>query len=133
MEGDGCVCDPSFEGNPALHDRRWTCVTSAVAELTDELVRDARARYERAKLETHARLVFGAAGVVAAAGIGATAFFVEGGPAPSWGRMASFAALYALVSRVEFEIGSGSAIPTQLVLVPMLFALPVAAVPVVVL
>jgi HD-GYP domain-containing protein (c-di-GMP phosphodiesterase class II) len=112
-------------------DLSW--VTSAAAELTDELVRDARARYERARLETHARLVFGAAGVAAAAGLGATAFFVEGGPAPSLWLMLFFAALYALVSRVEFEIGSGSAIPTQLVLVPMLFALPLAAVPVVVL
>ena len=32
-----------------------------------------------------------------------------------------------VVSRVEFEIGTGSAIPTQLVLVPMLFALPIGA------
>jgi HD-GYP domain-containing protein (c-di-GMP phosphodiesterase class II) len=38
-------------------------------------------------------------------------------------------AAYALVSMVEFEIGSGSAIPTQLVFVPMLFLLPPASVP----
>jgi diguanylate cyclase (GGDEF)-like protein len=38
-------------------------------------------------------------------------------------------ALYAVASRVEFELGPGSAIPTQLVLVPMLFLLPVSAVP----
>jgi diguanylate cyclase (GGDEF)-like protein len=31
---------------------------------------------------------------------------------------------YALVSRIEFEIGSGSAVPTQIVLVPMLLLLP---------
>ncbi len=36
---------------------------------------------------------------------------------------------YALVSRVEFEIGAGSAVPTQLLLVPMLFVLPLAWVP----
>jgi diguanylate cyclase (GGDEF)-like protein len=36
---------------------------------------------------------------------------------------------YALVSRVEFEIGSGSAVPTQLLFVPMLFALPAPIVP----
>jgi HD-GYP domain-containing protein (c-di-GMP phosphodiesterase class II) len=40
-----------------------------------------------------------------------------------------FVALYAAVSRVEFEVGIGSAVPTQLVLVPMLFALHVGAVP----
>ena len=41
-----------------------------------------------------------------------------------------FVVLYAAVSRVEFEIGAGSAIPTELVLVPMLFALPLGIVPV---
>ncbi len=37
--------------------------------------------------------------------------------------------VYAVVSQVEFEIGPGSAVPTQLVLVPMLFVLPPGAVP----
>ena len=41
-----------------------------------------------------------------------------------------FVAAYLLVSCVEFEIGSGAAVPTELVLVPMLFVLPPAAVPV---
>ena len=36
---------------------------------------------------------------------------------------------YAAVSRVEFEVGSGAGVPTQLVLVPMLFILPAATVP----
>jgi diguanylate cyclase (GGDEF)-like protein len=38
-------------------------------------------------------------------------------------------ALYGAVSRIEFEIGPGSAVPTQLVLVPMLFVLPPGVVP----
>jgi HD-GYP domain-containing protein (c-di-GMP phosphodiesterase class II) len=38
-------------------------------------------------------------------------------------------AAYALASTVEFEIGNASAIPTQLVFVPMLFLVPPAAVP----
>ena len=43
---------------------------------------------------------------------------------------ATFACVgYAAVSRVEFEIGTGAAIPTQLVLVPMLFVLPLRFVP----
>ena len=37
---------------------------------------------------------------------------------------------YAFASRVEFEVGIGSAIPTQVVFVPMLFLLPAGAVPV---
>jgi diguanylate cyclase (GGDEF)-like protein len=35
----------------------------------------------------------------------------------------------ALVSRIEFEIGTGSVVPTQVVLVPMLLLLPAPAVP----
>jgi HD-GYP domain-containing protein (c-di-GMP phosphodiesterase class II) len=38
-------------------------------------------------------------------------------------------AAYALASRVEFEVGTGSAIPTQLVFVPMLFLLPAGLLP----
>ena len=37
--------------------------------------------------------------------------------------------LYALVSRVEFPVGAGNVLPTQLVLVPMLVLLPPATVP----
>jgi putative nucleotidyltransferase with HDIG domain len=42
---------------------------------------------------------------------------------------AVFAALYFLLTHVEFEIGVGQAIPTQLVFVPMLFVLPLAWIP----
>ena len=40
-----------------------------------------------------------------------------------------FVASYAVASRIDFEIGTGSAPPTQLVLVPMLALLPVQYVP----
>ena len=40
-----------------------------------------------------------------------------------------FVCSYALASRIDFEIGTGSAVPTQLVLVPMLVLLPVTYVP----
>jgi HD-GYP domain-containing protein (c-di-GMP phosphodiesterase class II) len=36
---------------------------------------------------------------------------------------------YGLVSRIEFELGSGSLVPTELLLVPMLFVLPLGWVP----
>ena len=36
---------------------------------------------------------------------------------------------YAVLSRVEFELGSGTVLPTELVLVPMLFLVPAAEVP----
>jgi HD-GYP domain-containing protein (c-di-GMP phosphodiesterase class II) len=41
----------------------------------------------------------------------------------------AFVVSYALASRIDFEIGTGSAVPTQLVLVPMLALLPVQYVP----
>jgi HD-GYP domain-containing protein (c-di-GMP phosphodiesterase class II) len=42
---------------------------------------------------------------------------------------ALFVALYALMSRIEFDVGAGYGVPTQLVLIPMLFALPPGWVP----
>jgi len=38
-------------------------------------------------------------------------------------------AVYALAFRLDFEVGTGSAVPTQLVFVPMLFVLPTGIVP----
>ena len=55
--------------------------------------------------------------------------WLHGGPPFSIVGFAFLAALYAVVSHVEFESGNGSAIPTQLVLVPMLFLLPIGTVP----
>ncbi len=73
-----------------------------------------------------------------ATGIGAVGFLVAAIPlallaptsrSPSIGVVALLVISYALASRVEFEIGAGSAIPTQLVFVPMLFVLPARVVP----
>jgi HD-GYP domain-containing protein (c-di-GMP phosphodiesterase class II) len=44
--------------------------------------------------------------------------------------IAALVAAYALASLVEFEVGTGQAAPTQLVLVPMLFLLPLGLVPI---
>jgi HD-GYP domain-containing protein (c-di-GMP phosphodiesterase class II) len=54
--------------------------------------------------------------------------------APSARSLSPFVALgliaaFAVAARVEFEIGTGSALATQLVLVPMLFLLPTGSVP----
>ena len=46
--------------------------------------------------------------------------------------VALYAVLYGLLSRVNFEVGVGYAVPVQLVLVPMLFVLPLPWVPLVV-
>jgi HD-GYP domain-containing protein (c-di-GMP phosphodiesterase class II) len=47
---------------------------------------------------------------------------------PAW-MLALFVVSYAVASRIDFEIGTGSAVPTQLVLIPMLALLPVQYVP----
>jgi HD-GYP domain-containing protein (c-di-GMP phosphodiesterase class II) len=99
------------------------------APLPDELVRVSRERRAERRLARRARLAFGVVAATFVAAGCAAAAFVAGGPELSWPTAALFVLTYALVSRIEFEIGTGAAIPTQLVLVPMLFALPVGLVP----
>jgi HD-GYP domain-containing protein (c-di-GMP phosphodiesterase class II) len=50
-------------------------------------------------------------------------------PPPSLLLVLGLVAAYAIATKVEFEVASGSVVPTQLVLVPMLFLLPPALVP----
>jgi HD-GYP domain-containing protein (c-di-GMP phosphodiesterase class II) len=59
----------------------------------------------------------------------ALAVLVPSQRSPSLLAVAALVVAYGLVSRIEFELGSGSLIPTQLLLVPMLFALPLGWVP----
>jgi HD-GYP domain-containing protein (c-di-GMP phosphodiesterase class II) len=51
---------------------------------------------------------------------------------PEWWRYAAFVGAYAVVASIRVEVGSGLALPTEIVLVPMLFALPAAHIPLVV-
>jgi HD domain-containing protein len=97
--------------------------------IPEELVRDTRER-ERLGLGERARRLFAASGFSVGAAIVATSLLVHGGPSFSLPRTALLVALYALVSRVEFEVGTGYALPAQLVFVPMLFLLPLGLVPV---
>jgi HD-GYP domain-containing protein (c-di-GMP phosphodiesterase class II) len=48
---------------------------------------------------------------------------------PSWIATIGLVAAYAVAARVEFEVGPGAALPTQIVLVPMLLLLPLRFVP----
>lgn len=87
-----------------------------------------RGRDARRALSGRDRLItFGsAAGFAAAAGLLAG---VTSGRHLDLGLAAVLIAAYALASRVEFEVGTGSALATQLVFVPMLFLLPAGLVP----
>ena len=98
------------------------------ADTAERLLEDSwEARGERAsRRELTAELAAGALFLAAAGALlalpGATAGF---SPAVA----ALLVAMYALVARVEFPVGAGHVVPTQLVLVPMLVLLPPATVP----
>ena len=71
-----------------------------------------------------------ASGFIVAAAV--TLVVVPWEPAADPLMIAALVVLYAIVSRINFEIGNGSANPEQLVFVPMLFLAPLALVPVLV-
>src|SRR2546425_9258874 len=77
-----------------------------------------------------ASLILGAGFV---AGAAALAVIGDSARTASAWTIVLFVASYAVASRVDFEVGTGSAVPTQLVLVPMLALLPAQYVPLLVL
>ena len=80
-----------------------------------------------ARTERLASLIVGGSFFVAAIPFAA---LVESSRHPSVATVVLLLAAYAVASKVEFEIGAGFAVPTELVLVPMLFLLPIGTVPV---
>ncbi len=98
-------------------------------EVVDELIRSGRERAAGGVGQRRVRATYLGVAIafVATAAVTAATRHAGRGFSPWW--LLFSAALYAIVSRVEFEIGTGLAIPTELVFVPMLFSLPVGAVP----
>jgi HD-GYP domain-containing protein (c-di-GMP phosphodiesterase class II) len=94
----------------------------------EELIEHGRSRrFSRlATREVWGSVVTGAGFLVAALPL---ALFFESTRTPGPLTLVALVACYALLYKVEFEIGSGLAIPTQLVFVPMLFLLPLGIVP----
>src|SRR5438128_5998574 len=92
------------------------------------LVEAARTRRLRALADRDLRasLVVGGAFLLTMLALAA---LLSNARSPSPFVVAAFVVAYAFVARVEFEVGPGMAVPTQLVLVPMLFALPLGVVP----
>ena len=105
--------------------------TPTAADLDPEaggLIEDARARAsERLAARDSRATLFGALAFVAVAV--PFAFLAPSDRAVEPGVLLLLVVAYALAARVEFEVGSGFAVPTQIVFVPMLFLLPVALVP----
>jgi len=91
-------------------------------------VRDARERrsHELSHRELTAAVALGITFVAAATAMAALLPYHRSLPALT---AVVLVVAYAVSSQVEFEIGAGCAVPTELVLVPMLFLLPAAIVP----
>jgi HD-GYP domain-containing protein (c-di-GMP phosphodiesterase class II) len=108
-----------------------TAAPTVTAELDPEFEQQLAERRENAAaaLSTRSRtsslVILGAFGAAAAALL----VFVRPGHAPSVTAAVTLLLAYALASNVKFEVRTGLAIPTELVLVPMLFLLPLAYVP----
>ncbi|HLG07574.1 MAG TPA: HD-GYP domain-containing protein [Gaiellaceae bacterium] len=92
----------------------------AVGEHRSELARGLTPR------ERLAALLIGGSFLAAAGALSST---IPAHRFPSLGVVALYVLVYALVSRMEFEVLTGAHVPTQLVLVPMLFVLPLHIVP----
>jgi HD-GYP domain-containing protein (c-di-GMP phosphodiesterase class II) len=107
------------------------CVTAAVADQAVELEELVEERRERVVLRLRGRdrttTLASGAGFIAVSLALAQAGTSR---APSAFVVTLLVLAYALASRVDFEVGTGSAIPTQLVFVPMLFVVPAGVLPV---
>lgn len=100
-------------------------------ELADRLVGAARERQPE-KMSARERLVVGASAAGFAAAAAAILIFIPVDRDVHPLLIAALAIGLAWISRAEFEIGSGFAVPDMLLVVPMLFLAPLAYVPLIV-
>jgi HD-GYP domain-containing protein (c-di-GMP phosphodiesterase class II) len=109
-----------------MRDPSGTPPTPATKD--EELYASQRSRVAM-PLDSDERLLsalLGGAFLIVAVALAVTA---GGGRHPSLALVAVMVLAFAALANVEFEIGTGAAIPTQLVFVPMLFLLPLGWVP----
>jgi signal transduction histidine kinase len=105
--------------------------TEPSIEAVEQLLEEGRSSGARAldHRELVAELLVGGAFLVAAA---AMAYLLPSDRQLDLGMLAVFVLAYAAATRIQFDVGAGYSPPTQLLLVPMLFALPAYSVPLVV-
>jgi HD-GYP domain-containing protein (c-di-GMP phosphodiesterase class II) len=102
--------------------------SAAAIESQNELVAASRERV-RLRLSQRERLTHGATFLFFVLGAVVLARQDHVGSEEPWVLAFLFVASLALASRIELEVGSGFASPMELVLIPMLFALPAGQVP----
>ena len=94
----------------------------------DDLYAESRARLARPLGAAERLISAGLGGAFLFAAIG-VALLTHSQRSPSLAVVAVLVLAFATLANVEFEVGAGSAIPTQLMFVPMLFLLPLGWVP----
>ena len=107
-----------------MSEAAWIALDPAAEVLLEQ----SRAR-RRQRLHGRERLVKWASVCAFGAAVAGLAAAAPPAALPSMLLFAALVGAYAIAAQVEFEVGNGSAVPTQIVLVPMLFALPPALVP----
>ena len=109
-----------------------TAAPTVTAELDPELEQQLTERRETATRRLSVRSRASTLVILAlfASAAAALAFSVQSSRSPSVATIVTLLAAYALASNVKFEVRTALALPTQLVLVPMLFVLPLGWVPV---
>jgi putative nucleotidyltransferase with HDIG domain len=102
-------------------------IAPALDEHVTELIEEARAgAAKRASASRQTAIGLGLAFLAVSVPL---ALYLPTERSASWLIVAGLVATYAVAFRVDFEVSFGSAVPTQLVLVPMFFILPVSWVP----
>jgi HD-GYP domain-containing protein (c-di-GMP phosphodiesterase class II) len=101
---------------------------SATIDLQTELVAASRERVASG-LSSRERLTHGATAFLFVVAAAILAISDRSASHATWLLALLFVATVALASRIELEIGSGFASPVELVVIPMLFALPAGQVP----
>jgi diguanylate cyclase (GGDEF)-like protein len=109
-------------------DREWQNGADGVDRELEQLVDDSRTRMAR-RLEPRDRAVSIAMGSAFLTTAVAMAALLPWGHSPTVVQAALLVCTLTAFSRVQFEVGAGVALPTQIALVPMLFVLPAAVVP----
>jgi hypothetical protein len=109
-----------------------TAAPSVGAELDPEVQEFVEQSRAFASARLRLRMQRGALAIAAAfaAVVALLAVLAPSDRAPSLGTILLLVASYALASRVEFEVRTALALPTELVLVPMLFLVPLHDVPI---
>jgi hypothetical protein len=95
----------------------------------EEALLDDQRRKRGERLRGRDGVVHGVGGLLFVLVAAVLPFVLETGRDPDVVTVVALVVALGVASLIEFEVGSGTAVPTQLVLVPMLFALPPAWVP----